>query len=67
MVFAVITVLYFLVFLRILNLVLSKLVWNFLLSGILWGAGVIAALILSVVLADITEKKLRAHYKNSDV
>ena len=66
MVFAVITAAYFLIFLRILNLVFSKMRISILLD-ILFIACAVAAFMLSVVLADLTEKKLRAHYKNSDV
>ena len=65
MLFVSLTAMYFLTFLRILNLFFNG--GPYILTDILWVVCAIAALILSVVLGDYTEKKLRAHYKRSDV
>ena len=66
MVFAVITAVYFLLSLHILDLIFRQAGPHILLD-ILSVVCVIAAFVLSAALADLSEKKLRAHYKRSGV
>ena len=65
MVFIILVGAYFFAFLQIIKLLFRHAFGVLAVILVIFCAFI--ALVVSVILADLTEKKLRSHYKNSDV